>query len=86
MDRVPETEVGMFQCHVCKNASASHALVSEVFAVNSRRVLVERIPAEVCDRCGEPTFSSETTEKIRNLVHGSSIPVRTEALDVFALT
>jgi YgiT-type zinc finger domain-containing protein len=76
----------MFQCHVCKNVSASHALVSEVFAVDSRRVLVERIPAEVCDRCGEPTFSSETTEKIRNLVRGSSIPVRTDALDLFALT
>lgn len=76
----------MFQCHVCKNVSASHALVSEVFAVDSQRVLVERIPAEVCDRYGEPTFSSETTEKIRNLVRGSSIPVRTEALDVFSLT
>jgi YgiT-type zinc finger domain-containing protein len=76
----------MFQCHVCKNVSASHALVREVFAVDSRRVLVERIPAEVCDRCGEPTFSSETTEKIRNLVRGSSIHVRTDALDLFALT
>ena len=54
--------------------------------MDNRRVLVERIPAEVCDRCGEPTFSSETTEKIRNLVRGSSIPVRTEALDVFSLT
>ena len=36
--------------------------------------------------CGQPTFPSETTEKIQNSVHGSSIPVRTKALDVFALT
>ena len=54
--------------------------------MDNRRVLVERIPAEVCDRYGEPTFSSETTEKFRNLVRGSWIPVRTDALDVFSLT
>ena len=76
----------MFQCHVCGNATAKSEFVSEVFLVGDRRVLVEHIPAQVCARCGEATFSRETTEKIRQLVHGAAGPAKTVPLDVFALT
>jgi len=76
----------MFKCHVCGCEAAKDQFVSEVFTLEGRRVLVEHIPAEVCQRCGEATFSKETTEKIRQLVHGAGQPVRTVPLDVFALT
>lgn len=75
----------MFKCHVCGSTAARDELLSEVFTVDGRRVLVERIPAQVCERCGEPTFSSATTEKVRRLVHGEGHPVRTVPLDVFAM-
>ncbi len=75
----------MFKCHVCGSTAARDELLSEVFTVDGRRVLVERIPAQVCERCGEPTFSSATTEKVRRLVHGEGRPVRTVSLDVFAM-
>ena len=75
----------MFRCHVCSNTTARSAFVSEVFTVEGRRMLVEQIPAQVCARCGEATFSRETTERIRQLVHGSARPVKTVPLDVFAL-
>jgi HTH-type transcriptional regulator/antitoxin MqsA len=75
----------MFHCHVCGGTSAKHELVSEVFTVDNRRVLVERIPAQVCTRCGEPTFSRETTELVRKMVHGTAKPEKTVQLDVFAL-
>jgi len=75
----------MFKCHVCGGAAAREDLVSEVFTVDERRVLVERIPAQVCERCGEASFSRATTEKVRRLVHGEGRPVRTIALDVFAM-
>lgn len=74
----------MFHCHMCGGNTAKPDLVSEVFTVDGRRVLVENIPAEVCKRCGEPTFSRETTERIRQLVHGSVPPSKTVSLDVFA--
>jgi YgiT-type zinc finger domain-containing protein len=74
----------MFRCHVCGNTSAKSDFVNEVLTVEGRRVLVEQIPAQVCERCGEATFSRETTEKIRRLVHGAGQPVRTVPLDVFA--
>lgn len=75
----------MFKCHVCGNTSAREDYVNEVFTVEGRRVLVEHIPAEVCERCGEAVFSRETGEKVRRLLHGEGHPQRTVTLDVFAL-
>ena len=76
----------MFRCHVCGSAAAREDFVNEVFAIGDRRVLVEHIPAQICERCGEATFSRATTEKVRSLVHGEARPVRTIAMDVFALS
>jgi YgiT-type zinc finger domain-containing protein len=75
----------MFECHVCGNKTAREELVSEVFNVDGRRVLVEGISAQVCERCGEVAFSAETGERIRRMVHGESHPSRTVPLEVFAL-
>jgi len=74
----------MFKCHVCGGTAARNEFVSEVFTIDARRVLVEHIPAQVCERCGEPTFSRETTENVRRLVHEAR-PAKTVPLDVFAL-
>jgi len=75
----------MFKCHVCGGTAARDELVSEVFTVDGRRVLVEHVPTQVCERCGEATFSRATTEKVRRLVHGEGRPVRTVPMDVFAM-
>jgi YgiT-type zinc finger domain-containing protein len=76
----------MFQCHVCGLTSFRAESVSEVFTIDGRRVLVEQIPAQICERCGESTFSRETTERVRQLVHSRATPVRTVPLEVYALT
>lgn len=75
----------MFKCHVCGSTAAREEFVSEVFTLDGRRALVEHIPAQVCERCGETTFSRATTEKVRRLVHGEGRPVRTVSMDVFAM-
>ena len=81
-----EYEAAMFKCHLCGNTSAGSEFVSEVFTLEGeRRVLVEHVPAQVCERCSEATFSRETTEKIRRQVHGAGRPGKTVPLDVFAL-
>ena len=74
----------MFHCHVCGGNTAKPESVSEVFTIDGRQVLVEGIPAQVCERCGEATFARETTEQIRQLVHSTKPPVKTVPLDVFA--
>jgi YgiT-type zinc finger domain-containing protein len=75
----------MFNCHVCGHNAAKTEVVSEVFNVTGRRVLVEKIPALVCEHCGEATFSRETTEQIRRMVHGAGHPIKTVPMEVFAL-
>jgi HTH-type transcriptional regulator / antitoxin MqsA len=75
----------MCNCHVCGNKTARDEIVSEVFEIDGRRVLVEQIPAMVCERCGEATYSGETGERVRRLLHEDPKPSRTETLEVFAL-
>jgi len=87
MGGVSNTEVTMleFKCHVCGSESAKEEFINEVLDVEGRRVLVEHIPALVCTRCSEAAISIETTERIRQLVHGAGTPVRTVPLEVFEL-
>ncbi len=74
----------MFRCNVCGFTKSKKTLVSEVFQINQRPVLVEDIPAKVCTRCGEETFSRQTTEEIRQMLHGKATPVKSVSIDVFA--
>ncbi len=74
----------MFQCSICGSTEAREELVNEVFRIDNKHVLVEHIPAIVCVRCGEETFNRETTEKIRRMVYGDAVPVKSISIDVFA--
>ena len=74
----------MFRCHICGSAENNVEHVSEVFRVDGRQVLVEQIPATVCRQCGDVSFSRETAERIRRMVHGEGHPSRTVEMDVFA--
>ncbi|HIK09486.1 MAG TPA: YgiT-type zinc finger protein [Oscillatoriaceae cyanobacterium M33_DOE_052] len=60
----------MFPCHVCGSNQSHPELVNEIFQIQGKIYLVEGIPAQVCSRCGEFTFSRETTEKVRKMLHG----------------
>ncbi len=73
------------QCLVCGSSRLEEAYVDEVFNVDGRHVLVEHIPARRCRQCGELTFDSETTERVRLLLHESATPTRSVTLDVFDL-
>ena len=75
----------MFVCHLCGHTADRAEFMNEVFMIDGRRILVEHIPARVCQRCGEATFSRETTENIRQLVRGSTPPIKTVPLEVFAM-
>ena len=62
---------------------AKQGFITEVFMIDGKAVLVEGIPATVCAHCGEATFSRETTERIRRMLHGEAKPVRAEVLEVY---
>ncbi|MEI6756664.1 MAG: YgiT-type zinc finger protein [Chlorobium sp.] len=73
----------MFHCHICGANDSREEIVDEVFKLNEKHVLVEGIPAKVCARCGDKTFSRETTERIRKIVHGHLEPAKSVPMDVF---
>lgn len=73
----------MATCIVCSSDKSLTELVEEVFKVDGRYVLVGEVPATVCQRCGERSFSRETTEKVRLLVHGQATAARSVPLQVY---
>ncbi len=74
----------MFRCHVCGKTDSRQELVSDVFDIDGKPVMVEHIPATVCLHCGEMTFSRDTTERVRRMVHGEAKPIKSIQMDVFA--
>ncbi|QQE66387.1 XRE family transcriptional regulator [Leptolyngbya sp. BL0902] len=74
----------MFKCHVCNSEESQEELVTEIFQVDGKFYLVEGIPATVCSHCGEESFSRETTEQIRVMLHSEAQPIKSISVDVFA--
>lgn len=76
----------MPDCPVCGANRSRDDLAADVFRVGDRYVLVDRIPARVCVRCGEQSFSRETAERIQRIARGGAEPVRSVPLTVFEFT
>ena len=75
----------MFTCIVCNSEESRTEMVEEVFKVDGRYVLVGSVPSTVCERCGERSFSRETTEKVRQLVHGQAEAAKSVPMKVYEL-
>jgi YgiT-type zinc finger domain-containing protein len=73
----------VFTCDACGSHDSQTETVAEVFEVDGRRVLVDNIPVQVCVQCGEMSFSRETAEKVRQLVHGDAQPISVVEVEVF---
>ena len=76
----------MESCHICGSDKFTEELVNETFEFKGKLVLVEGIPAKVCSRCGEITFSSETAENIRLMLNSNQKSQRRIEIDVFAFS
>ena len=73
----------MFSCTVCHAEECREELVEEVFRIDGQYVLVGGVPSMVCLRCGEESFSRETAEKVRLLVHGESEAIKLVPMRVY---
>jgi YgiT-type zinc finger domain-containing protein len=58
-------------CNICGHDRFYETAVSDTFRVDDRLFLVEGIPAEVCERCGEPNFSLAVAEHLRRICRAS---------------
>lgn len=51
--------------------------------LGDRIVVVENVPARVCEQTGEEFFSPATAERIWKIVHGGERPARVMQADVY---
>ncbi len=73
----------MFTCGVCHGNEGREEMVEEVFRMDGHYVPVGGVPSTVCQRCGERSFSRETTEKVRQLVHGEAKASKSVPMQVY---
>ena len=65
------------KCDVCGNGTRRDQLVRYSLSIGDRLVIVEHVPASVCDRCGEETFEPQVVERLQKTIWESRTPVRT---------
>ena len=70
-------------CNVCNAEESRIEFVEEVFKVDGRYVLVGGVPSTICQRCGERSFSRETTERVRLMVHGQARAAKSVPMQVY---
>ena len=72
------------KCQVCGGEKFRAAKVSETFRIVEKLFVVEGIPAEVCEQCGEAVFGGDVAEQVRRLIHGPHETVRELRAEVVA--
>jgi len=65
-----------YHCQTCGSSSALGEVVDEIFRFAGQYVLVENIPANVCELCGDKLYSPVTTAKLQILLRSSIKPSR----------
>ena len=63
-------------CDVCTAGQRRPQPIRYTLATADRLVLVEHVPAEVCDRCGEVTLSPIVVERLQQTVWQHEPPAR----------
>jgi HTH-type transcriptional regulator / antitoxin MqsA len=58
-------------------------LVTHIQQFQGRWVIIENLPALVCNQCGERYFTPQAYDRVLALLHGDSGPTRTEQIDVY---
>jgi YgiT-type zinc finger domain-containing protein len=70
------------KCAFC-GGDAKEDLVTFSYEEGDRCLLVEHVPAQVCTRCGEKTFSPEVTDQLMRFAKNEFKPRRTIQVPVF---
>jgi HTH-type transcriptional regulator/antitoxin MqsA len=65
------------KCEVCAIGNRIEKLVRYSVDLGDRLVLVENVPAIVCDNCGEVSFSPQIASRIQHTVREGKAPSRT---------
>jgi YgiT-type zinc finger domain-containing protein len=58
-------------------------MVTYTIQMDNKVVVVEHVPAKVCDQCGERLYSPETVERLQQTVWEQRLPSRVLQTPVF---
>jgi len=64
------------KCEVCGTGERREKLIRYSLDMEDRLVVVEHVPASVCDHCGETTLSPEVVERLQHTIWQPRPPVR----------
>ena len=56
-------------CVTCRNGTRRPGITSETMTRGDTTITVHRVPAEVCDNCGEAYFDSPTVDALQQLLN-----------------
>ena len=69
-------------CDVC-GSPMTEQRVTYTIQMDDKLVVVEHVPAKVCDQCGGRLYSPETVEQLQKTVWGQRSPARVLQAPVF---
>jgi len=72
------------KCDICGGKRKREKIVYSIY-YNQSPIIIENVPADVCEQCGEQFFDPETVEMIQQVVWSSKTPKRTIATPVYDL-
>ena len=64
------------RCEVCGAGHRREKLIRYSVALGDRFIVVERVPAAVCDHCGETTLEPSVVERLQETIWESRTPLR----------
>jgi YgiT-type zinc finger domain-containing protein len=56
----------MKKCNFCGNKNIRNTLTQYIYRHNGKMMIVDDVPCEQCEFCGEKYFSAEVLKKIEN--------------------
>ncbi|MBM4147244.1 MAG: type II toxin-antitoxin system MqsA family antitoxin [Nitrospira sp.] len=82
MDRFWSHEGKEMKCGFC-NGETKKMLVTFSYEEENRYFFVENVPAEVCERCGEKTYSPDVADELLKFSKDKFKPVKKRQVPVF---
>lgn len=64
------------KCEVCHTGERQEQLIRYSLCIDEKLVVVEHVPAEVCDQCGETTLQPDVVRRLQKTISQPGTPVR----------
>ncbi len=70
------------KCFYC-GCDVEKKVVNFIYDENDRYIVIENVPANVCQNCGERLYSPEVTDQLLRFARNEFKPVKTIEIPVF---